>query len=66
MGVVSDGNTYSAPEGIIFSFPVTVDPKTKEWKIVDNVPLDDVAKQRLKLTGDELVEERTEALAATQ
>ncbi|XP_054161366.1 malate dehydrogenase, cytoplasmic-like [Oppia nitens] len=65
MGVVSDGNKYNAPEGVIFSFPVTIDSKTKEWKIVDDVPLDDVAKQRLKLTGDELLEERTEALAAT-
>jgi len=65
MGVISDGNTYNAPEGIIFSFPVTVDAKTKQWKIVENVPLDDVAKQRLKVTGDELVEERNDALAAT-
>jgi malate dehydrogenase len=65
MGVISDGTKYNAPDGVVFSFPVTVDAKTKEWKIVDNVPLDDVAKQRLKVTGDELVEERTEALAAT-
>jgi len=65
MGVISDGNKYDAPDGVIFSFPVTVDGQTKQWKIVDNVPLDDVAKQRLKATGDELVEERTEALAAT-
>jgi len=65
MGVISDGNKYNAPEGVIFSFPVTIDPKTKQWQIVEDVPLDDVAKQRLKTTGEELVEERTEALAAT-
>ena len=65
MGVISDGNKYNAPEGVIFSFPVTVDRSTKQWKIVDNVPVDDVAKDRLKKTGDELVEEKTEALAAT-
>ena len=65
MGVISDGNKYNAPEGVIYSFPVTVDSKTKEWKIVEDVPLDDVAKQRLKKTGEELVEEKSEALAAT-
>jgi malate dehydrogenase len=65
MGVISDGTKYNAPEGVIYSFPVTVDSATKQWKIVDSVPLDDIAKQRLKVTGDELVEERTEALAAT-
>ncbi|CAG2183088.1 unnamed protein product, partial [Oppiella nova] len=62
MGVISDGTKYNAPEGVIYSFPVTVDSATKQWKIVDSVPLDDIAKQRLKVTGDELVEERTEAL----
>lgn len=65
MGVISDGNNYNAPEGVIFSFPVTVDAATREWKIVDGVPLDDFAKQRLKLTGEELLAEREEALSAT-
>lgn len=60
MGVISDGTKYNAPEGVIYSFPVTVDSATKQWKIVDSVPLDDIAKQRLKVTGDELVEERTD------
>jgi len=66
MGVWSDGTKYNAPEGIIFSFPVTVDAATKEWKVVDGVSLDDIAKQRLKATGDELLEEREEALSATK
>lgn len=65
MGVISDGNKYGAPEGVIFSFPVIVDSSTRQWQIVDNVPLDDVAKQRLRVTGEELVAEREEALAAT-
>jgi len=65
MGVISDGNTYDVPEGVIFSFPVTVDANTKQWKIVDGVALNDFAKQRLALTGKELLEEREEALAAT-
>lgn len=66
MGVWSDGTKYEAPEGVIFSFPVTVDKNTKEWKIVEEVVLDDIAKQRLKTTGQELLEEREEALSATQ
>jgi malate/lactate dehydrogenase len=65
MGVISDGNTYGAPQGVIFSFPCIVEKATKQWKIIDDVPLDDVAKQKLLITGQELVAEREEALAAT-
>lgn len=65
MGVISDGNKYGAPQGVIFSFPCTVESATKEWKIVDEVPLDDVAKQKLQITGEELLAEREEALSAT-
>ena len=65
MGVISDGTKYNAPKDVIFSFPVTVKLQTKDWQIVDNVALDDVAKHWIKATGDELVEERTEALAAS-
>lgn len=65
MGVVSDGTQYGAPADVIFSFPCTVDPATKEWKVVGGLTLDDFAKDRLKLTGEELLAERGEALAAT-
>lgn len=65
MGVISDGTKYDAPEGVIFSFPVTVDASTKEWKIVDGITLDDFAKQRLRVTGEELLAERDDALSAT-
>lgn len=63
MGVLSDGNKYGAPDGVIFSFPVTI--SNKQWKIVDGLELDDFSKQRLKITGDELVAEREDALVAT-
>jgi len=66
MGVWSDGTKYNAPEGVIFSFPVTVDAVTKQWQIVEGVSLDETAKQRLKATGDELLEEREEAFSATK
>jgi len=32
MGVSSDGNPYGVPEGLIFSFPCTIEDK--EWTIV--------------------------------
>lgn len=66
MGVISDGNTYSVPDSIIFSFPVTVDSATKEWKIVDGLKHDEFAQKRIQITANELVEERSEALNATQ
>jgi len=32
MGVSSDGNPYGVPEGLIFSFPCTIEDK--EWTIM--------------------------------
>ncbi|RWS02687.1 malate dehydrogenase: cytoplasmic-like protein [Dinothrombium tinctorium] len=66
MGVYSDGTHYGAPKDVVFSFPVTICPKTKEYKIVDGLSLDDFAKEKLVVTGKELEEERSEALAATE
>lgn len=63
MGVISDGKQYGAPADVIFSFPCTVEGG--KWKVVEGVQLDDVAKERLRITGEELLAERTEALAAT-
>ncbi|RWS30514.1 malate dehydrogenase: cytoplasmic-like protein [Leptotrombidium deliense] len=65
MGVMSDGTHYGAPKDVIFSFPCTVCPKSKQWKIVDGLALDDFAKDKLRITGQELEEERKEALSAT-
>jgi len=66
MGVISDGSKYGAPADIIFSFPCTVDPASKQWKIVDDLSLDEVAKEKLRITGEELLAERSEALSATK
>jgi len=65
MGVLSDGKQYGAPADVIFSFPCTVDPATRQWKVVEGYQLDEVAKERLRITGEELLAERSEALAAT-
>merc|ERR1711874_593952 len=60
MGVFSDGS-YGTPEGVMFSFPVTI--TNGKWAIVQGLEIDDFAKGKLDLTGKELCEERDEALA---
>ncbi|KAB7502724.1 Malate dehydrogenase, cytoplasmic [Armadillidium nasatum] len=60
MGVFSDGS-YNTPEGVMFSFPVTL--KNKQWTIVQGLPIDQFAQGKLDITGKELCEERDEALA---
>ncbi|PIO77152.1 lactate/malate dehydrogenase, alpha/beta protein [Teladorsagia circumcincta] len=63
MAVTSDGS-YGIPRGLMFSFPVTIDGATKEWKIVQGLSLDDFAKSKIAITLKELEEEREEALKA--
>lgn len=60
MGVLSDGS-YGSPAGVIFSFPVSI--KNKQWTILQGLPIDAYSKSKLEQTGEELVEERGEALA---
>merc|ERR1712002_1443022 len=63
MGVFSDGS-YNTPEGVMYSFPVTI--KDKKWTIVKDLPIDDFSREKLALTGKELCEERDDAVAACQ
>lgn len=60
MGVISDGS-YGTPKDIVFSFPVEI--SNKQWKIVQGLQIDDFAKSKLSITANELVEEKTEAMA---
>jgi len=60
MGVFSDGS-YGTPEGIMFSFPVTI--KDKKWTIVQGLEMSDFSNKMLGVTGVELCEEREEAMA---
>jgi len=60
MGVFSDGS-YGTPEGIMFSFPVTI--KDKKWTIVQGLEMSEFSKKMLGVTGAELCEEREEAMA---
>jgi malate dehydrogenase len=59
MGVVSDGS-YNVPEGLVFSFPVKTENFT--YTIVKDLPLDPFSLEKIRLTTQELVEERNEAL----
>jgi malate dehydrogenase len=57
MGVSSDGNKYGIEEGLIFSFPVTVNDG--KWKIVDGLDIsDEFSQASIKKTCDELISER--------
>ncbi|XP_037958540.1 malate dehydrogenase, cytoplasmic [Teleopsis dalmanni] len=60
MGVISDGS-YGAPKDVVFSFPVEI--VGKQWKIVQNLAINDFTKSKLEATGNELLEEKTEAMA---
>lgn len=61
MAVPSDGS-YGIPQGLIFSFPVTIEGG--EWKIVQGLSFDDFAKGKIAATTKELEEERDDALKA--
>ena len=56
MAIASSGQ-YGAPEGVIFSFPVTV--AGGKIGVVEGLALSDFDRARLDATGQELVEERT-------
>jgi len=60
MGVISDGNSYGVPEGLIYSFPVRCSQGS--WQIVNGLSVDDYARHMMDLTANELVEERSMAL----
>jgi malate dehydrogenase len=58
LAVVSKGE-YGIPEGLQFGFPIRTDGK--KWEVIQNHPLDDFAKSKIKITTDELVGEREES-----
>lgn len=47
MSVPSDGS-YGVPEGLVFSFPVTI--SNGEYKIVQGLKWDDFAKEKIAIT----------------
>lgn len=61
MGVISDGNSYGIPEGIMYSFPCRVAPGGK-WTVIDGLDINDFSRQKMDKTAKELLEERKMAL----
>jgi malate dehydrogenase len=57
LAVVSHGE-YGIPEGLQFGFPVRSDGR--EWSIVEGFELDDVAREKIRVTTEELEQERAE------
>jgi malate dehydrogenase len=58
VAVTSNGE-YGAPEGLVFGFPVMSDGHGS-WKVKESFDSDDFAKDRIKVTTDELLSERDE------
>jgi malate dehydrogenase len=57
LAVVSRGE-YGVPEGLQFGFPVVSDGKS--WKVAEGFELNDFAKEKVKVTTDELQAERND------
>ena len=55
MAIPSDGS-YGVPEGVIYSYPVTC--SGGEYKIVQDLPIDEFSRERMDATAKELAEER--------
>ena len=55
MGIPSDGS-YGIPQGIIYSFPVTV--TEGRYQIVGDLPIDDFSRARMDASAEELLQER--------
>ncbi len=55
LGVVSGGE-YGIPEGLQFGFPVVSDGSS--WRVADGFELDGFAREKLRVTTDELLAER--------
>jgi malate dehydrogenase len=59
MAVCSDGS-YGIPQGIMYSFPVTI--ANGEWKIVQGLKIDDFSYQKMQASAQELLSEKAKAL----
>ncbi len=57
LAVVSRGE-YGIPEGLQFGYPVRSDGSS--WTVVEGIPLDDAARERIRITTEELLAEREE------
>ncbi len=61
LAVVSQGD-YGIPEGLVFGYPVR-SAGDGTWSVADGFELDEFAREKLRLTTEELVAERVEVAA---
>eukprot|EP00354_Favella_ehrenbergii_P001789 CAMPEP_0170466296 /NCGR_PEP_ID=MMETSP0123-20130129/10309_1 /TAXON_ID=182087 /ORGANISM="Favella ehrenbergii, Strain Fehren 1" /LENGTH=351 /DNA_ID=CAMNT_0010732389 /DNA_START=39 /DNA_END=1094 /DNA_ORIENTATION=+ len=61
MGVISDGNQYGIPEGIMYSFPLQI-ATGGQWQVVNGLAINDFSRGKMDKTAKELLEERKMAL----
>ena len=61
VAVTSHGE-YGVPEGLTFGFPITSEGNGS-WRVKEGFEVDDFAKDRIKITTDELLSERDEVRA---
>jgi malate dehydrogenase len=61
MAILSDGNTYGVPEGLIYSFPVTC-TGNGAYEVVNGLPISDRIAAMMKATAQELSEEKADAV----
>ena len=64
MGVVSDGS-YGIPEGIVYSFPLTID-STHTYKIVQGLHINEFSREKMDASAKELCQERDDAFSFIQ
>lgn len=57
MGVLTDGSLYNIPEGIMYSFPVTI-KAGGEVSVVNGLEISNFAREKMDATAKELIEER--------
>ncbi|XP_029189259.2 malate dehydrogenase, cytoplasmic-like [Acropora millepora] len=57
MGVLSDGSSYGIPEGIVYSYPMTIGSDS-QWKIISGLAIDDFSREKMDKTAKELKEEK--------
>jgi len=60
MAVIADGNQYGVADNLCFSYPCIC--KNGEWQIVGGLQHSDFSQKKLKVTEQELLEERKMAL----
>lgn len=60
MSVLSDGTKYGIPKGLFYSVPVRC--KDFEYEIIENLGLNEFAKEKIELNSKELEIEKNEVL----